>query len=53
MMFAPILDALRQEFPDPAGFKVLVPGCGLARLAFEIASLGFSTDANDCELWDT
>ncbi|GAA6063534.1 hypothetical protein JCM10212_004240 [Sporobolomyces blumeae] len=27
--------------------KVLVPGCGLARLAYEIALLGFETTAND------
>ena len=28
---------------------MLVPGCGLARLAYDVASLGFHVDANDCE----
>ncbi|GAA5888340.1 hypothetical protein JCM5296_003293 [Sporobolomyces johnsonii] len=46
-LFPPILDALRDEFPASEGKKVLVPGCGLGRLAYEIASLGFGTTAND------
>ncbi|GAA5918566.1 hypothetical protein JCM1841_003305 [Sporobolomyces salmonicolor] len=45
-LFPPILDALRDEFPARER-KVLVPGCGLGRLAYEIASLGFGTSAND------
>jgi carnosine N-methyltransferase len=48
-LFPPILDALKREFPDRsrnAGHEpidVLVPGSGLARLAYEIASLGPSS----------
>lgn len=51
-LFPPILEALKKEFPErdgPEPLDVLVPGCGLARLAYEIASLGFSVEANDCE----
>jgi carnosine N-methyltransferase len=42
-LFPPILEALREEFGDEVeGKKVLVPGCGLARLAYEIACEGAS-----------
>ncbi|GAA5906850.1 hypothetical protein JCM6882_006846 [Rhodosporidiobolus microsporus] len=47
VLFPPILDALKEVFPEPKGKRVLVPGCGLGRLAYEMASLGFSADAND------
>ncbi|GAA6018446.1 hypothetical protein JCM10207_000897 [Rhodosporidiobolus poonsookiae] len=46
-LFPPILEALKGEFGEREGKKVLVPGCGLGRLAYEIATLGFSVDAND------
>ncbi|PRQ77330.1 N2227-like protein-domain containing protein [Rhodotorula toruloides] len=47
-LFPPILEALREEFgKNVEGKKVLVPGCGLARLAYEIACEGFSVEAND------
>ncbi|TNY17740.1 N2227-like protein-domain-containing protein [Rhodotorula diobovata] len=49
-LFPPVLDALRDEFGEGQhcrGKKVLVPGCGLGRLAYEIAHQGFSVDAND------
>ncbi|GAA5857478.1 hypothetical protein JCM9279_007300 [Rhodotorula babjevae] len=48
-LFPPVLDALRAEFGDGEreGKKVLVPGCGLGRLAHDIALEGFSVDAND------
>ncbi|BGP46986.1 hypothetical protein JCM10450v2_002838 [Rhodotorula kratochvilovae] len=46
-LFPPILDALRGEFGEREGKKVLVPGCGLGRLAYETALQGFSVDAND------
>ncbi|KAJ8294418.1 Carnosine N-methyltransferase [Rhodotorula toruloides] len=37
-LFPPILEALRAQFGgEVEGKKVLVPGCGLARLAYEIA----------------
>ncbi|SCV70919.1 BQ2448_3681 [Microbotryum intermedium] len=51
-LFPPILGALETEFGERirSGLrpKVLVPGSGLARLAYEIASLGFQATANDC-----
>ncbi|GAA5915486.1 uncharacterized protein JCM6883_004828 [Sporobolomyces salmoneus] len=46
-LFPPILDSLKREFASSKGKKVLVPGCGLGRLAYEISTLGFSTIAND------
>ncbi|BGO90543.1 hypothetical protein NBRC10512_005261 [Rhodotorula toruloides] len=47
-LFPPILEALRAQFGgEVEGKKVLVPGCGLARLAYEIACEGFSVEAND------
>ncbi|BGP54639.1 hypothetical protein JCM8202v2_002226 [Rhodotorula sphaerocarpa] len=47
VLFPPILEALEREFANPELRKVLLPGCGLARLAYEIAEKGFDTDAND------
>ncbi|KAJ7645998.1 N2227-like protein-domain-containing protein [Mycena polygramma] len=47
-IFAPILDVLRTvEIGDRAGKRVLVPGSGLGRLAWEISELGFETTANE------
>lgn len=41
-------DFLDSEFPhDRRDVKVLVPGAGLARLAVDIARMGFSTEANE------
>lgn len=43
MLFPPILNALRREFSDETmrrERKVLLPGCGLARLAYEISLQG-------------
>lgn len=40
MLFPPILEALEREFANPELRKVLLPGCGLARLAYEIAEKG-------------
>lgn len=40
-VFSPILDVLKEVDPSQrAGMKILVPGCGLGRLAWEIAQLG-------------
>lgn len=39
--FGMIEDALLREFPDPSGITVLVPGCGLGRLPFDLSRLGF------------
>ena len=45
--FAPILEGLSRFFPAPKGVRVLVPGCGLGRLPFEIARLGFAVEGNE------
>ncbi|CAG0881387.1 unnamed protein product [Darwinula stevensoni] len=53
--YGPILRALVHAFPPdevPAGsVRVLVPGAGLGRLAFEIASLGFECQGNEFSLF--
>jgi carnosine N-methyltransferase len=45
--FLPIISALQHYFPNPTDTKVLVPGSGLGRLPYEIASLGYSTQGNE------
>ncbi|KAF9562969.1 N2227-domain-containing protein [Agrocybe pediades] len=50
-IFTPILDLLRTV--DPVGKTVLVPGCGLGRLAWEISQLGFNTTANELSFFMT
>ena len=52
--YDPILAALRGAFPeaeDRTGRKVLVPGAGLGRLAFEIAREGFECQGNEFSLF--
>ena len=40
-IFSPILDVLKEVEPSRrGGMKILVPGCGLGRLAWEIAQFG-------------
>lgn len=41
-LFPPILEALKGEFPSTNDKRVLVPGCGLGRLAYEISTQGKS-----------
>lgn len=50
--YQPIKDALLAHFSDiPAeerhNFRVLVPGAGLCRLAYDVAKLGFSCQGNE------
>lgn len=48
--YNPILEALEGHFPDKAvrgATKVLVPGCGLGRLAMEISARGFWSQGNE------
>jgi len=49
--YGPILDILNSEFPaentDRSAIHVLTPGCGLARLTWEIFSHGFQSEG--CE----
>jgi len=41
--YTPILEVLGREFPEErVGKKVLIPGCGLGRLAMEVAAMGMS-----------
>ncbi|KAH8103274.1 N2227-like protein-domain-containing protein [Cristinia sonorae] len=44
-IFEPILDVLREDPQAKEGLKVLVPGSGLGRLAWEISELGHDTTA--------
>jgi carnosine N-methyltransferase len=50
--YEPILEVLGREFPEKEGRdgkKVLIPGCGLGRLAMEIAAMGgFSSVLSSC-----
>ncbi|KAI5625269.1 carnosine N-methyltransferase isoform X1 [Silurus asotus] len=49
--YAPIIKEIQIQFPpekcDVSEVKVLVPGAGLGRLAWEIASLGYSCQGNE------
>lgn len=48
--FGLILDELQKRFPnvdERPHTTVLVPGCGLGRLPFEIAALGFDSQGNE------
>ncbi|KAJ2938334.1 hypothetical protein O0L34_g13253 [Tuta absoluta] len=54
--YQPILDELEQLFPqddtsDRREIKVLVPGAGLGRLAWEIAARGFTCQGNEFSLF--
>ncbi|KAI0324168.1 N2227-domain-containing protein [Cubamyces sp. BRFM 1775] len=47
-IFEPILEVLRAEQPSKREhMRVLVPGSGLGRLAWEISQLGYHTTANE------
>lgn len=53
-IFTPILDLLKEVDADErAKKKVLVPGSGLGRLAWEISQLGFATTANELSFFMT
>jgi len=46
--FKPILEELEKRYPSKRSeITVICPGCGLARLPFEIALLGFNSIANE------
>lgn len=53
--YQPIISEIVAEFPPdvrtPADVKVLVPGAGLGRLAFEIARLGYTCQGNEFSLF--
>ncbi|XP_063238385.1 carnosine N-methyltransferase [Bacillus rossius redtenbacheri] len=53
--YQPIIREILELFPpaecSPAAVKVLVPGAGLGRLAFEIARLGYNCQGNEFSLF--
>ncbi|CAN7983936.1 unnamed protein product [Ixodes hexagonus] len=53
--FQPIIDAIVEHFPfeeiDPRMVKVLVPGAGLGRLAYEVARRGYCCQGNEFSLF--
>lgn len=53
--YGPIINEIFENFPDGkfdrSNINVLVPGAGLGRLAFEIASKGFSCQGNEFNLF--
>ncbi|EEB18674.1 protein C9orf41, putative [Pediculus humanus corporis] len=53
--YDPIITEILSEFPPdgkkPEDVKILVPGAGLGRLAFEIAKLGYTCQGNEFSLF--
>lgn len=52
--YQPVLDQLQKLWPDESNRKtirILVPGAGLGRLAFDIAHLGFECQGNEFSLF--
>lgn len=53
--FTPLLQALQSKLPVTSSNlyrqRVLVPGCGLARLPLEIAGLGYACEANEYSMF--
>jgi len=53
-IFQPIFDVLKEVGEDQRGsMKVLIPGCGLGRLAWEVSQLGYDTTANELSYYMT
>ena len=49
--YQPIIDAVLKHHPKPSlEIKILVPGAGLGRLAWEFARLGYSCQGNEFSL---
>lgn len=50
--YAPIVEVVLKYFPIPSeAVKVLVPGAGLGRLAWELARLGYACQGNEWSLY--
>ncbi|CCG81499.1 UPF0586 protein C1778.07 [Taphrina deformans PYCC 5710] len=52
LTYSPLLDLLQREYSglppeERSSVSVLTPGCGLARLSFEVARLGFDSVGNE------
>ena len=45
LIYNPIIEEIQKYFSKNKNKKILVPGAGLCRLAYEIAKLGFTVDA--------
>lgn len=54
VFFGPVLEALQLENPQMRNdMKVLIPGSGLGRLAWEVSELGYNTTANELSFFMT
>ncbi|XP_037968906.2 carnosine N-methyltransferase [Plutella xylostella] len=53
--YKPIIDEIIERFPpsecQPSSIKVLVPGAGLGRLAWEVAARGYTCQGNEFSLF--
>ncbi|XP_020278481.1 carnosine N-methyltransferase isoform X2 [Pseudomyrmex gracilis] len=53
--YQPIIDEILSQFPlehcTPSDVRILVPGAGLGRLAFEIAKCGYTCQGNEFSLF--
>ena len=48
LCYGPLLKELKKRFPRPSlSTRVLVPGCGLARLVWEVANAGYHAQGNE------
>jgi len=50
LCYGPVLNAIRELYPTEEsreGRRVLNPGCGLGRLSWELARMGFATQGNE------
>ncbi len=45
LCYTPLINRLKTLFKDPSKAKIVVPGCGLGRLAYEIAIEGTDLDS--------
>ena len=45
LTYTPIITEIKKYFSNTSNQKILIPGAGLCKLAFELAKLGFEVDA--------
>lgn len=46
-VYNPLISAVTSRYPPSSNIRILVPGAGLGRLAYEYANLGFSCQGNE------
>ncbi|KAI6655583.1 hypothetical protein LOD99_2082 [Oopsacas minuta] len=54
LCYKPILDSIQSYYSNStlrSSIKILVPGCGLARLAFELAREGYTCQGNEFSMY--